>query len=175
MKQALALDMSDGDATASVGDAWSVVLELTKRGQAELEKSMFGLSGNQRRLLASIDGQRTLRECAELEPALQHDRLARDAARLVAFGLGKQVRGELPQDLLVSAMNLTARIPLSALAPLEPERTVHPMMPRVGASPHNHPQLGQAPPPSRSDPSWLLLGLFVAALVVALGWLAFLN
>lgn len=149
-------------------DARDVVLEATPRGAAELERGRFGLSGNQRRLLAALDGRRSLAECAAAEAKLQADRLPRDAARLVAFGLARQARGELPNDLLVSAMNLTARIPLEDLPPLEPERTVMPMVPRVAPSPNGRAQPREPASPSapreRRWPIALLAGLLAAAL-----------
>jgi hypothetical protein len=153
-------------------DAGAVVLEPTRRGLEERERPRFGLGGNQRRLLARLDGRRTLDDCVRSDPDLQPARLARDAARLVAFGLARQVRGELPPDLLVAAMNLTARIPLDRLPPLEPERTVSPMMPRVGASPHRRrppPQAAPAKPPRK--PIALLLVL-IAAAVAVIGYLS---
>ena len=51
----------------------------------------------QRDLLGSLDGRRSLRQLVLSRPTLQSARLARDAARLLAFGLVKQLRGELPR------------------------------------------------------------------------------
>ncbi len=171
MSRALSRNSPDAQATDSAG---SVVLESTRRGREELERPRFGLGGNQRRLLAQLDGARSLDECAAAEPRLQQPRLARDAARLVAFGLARQVRGELPQDLLVAAMNLTARIPLDQLPPLEPERTVIPMTPRV-ARPLNRPtQLLAEASTARSGRRWpvVLIALAIAAAIAAISYLA---
>lgn len=153
------------------GDTGGVVLEPTRRGREELERPRFGLGGNQRRLLAVLDGHRSLDECALAEPRLQQPRLARDAARLLAFGLARQVRGELPQDLVVQAMNLTARIPLDRLPPLEPERTVMPMAPRVAPSPHSRAQPREEPV-RRTARRWpIALLLLLIAAVAAIGYL----
>jgi len=148
-------------------EAGTVVLETTRRGCEELEQRRFGLGANQRRLLALLDGQRSLQQCAEAEPALQRPRLARDAARLVAFGLARQVHGELPQHLIVAAMNLTARIPLDQLRPLDPERVVAPMTPRVAPSPNRRPVPDdEAPPPV--EQSYRLLAVLTALLAAAI-------
>jgi hypothetical protein len=108
-----------------------VVLECTRRGAMERERPSFGLSRSQSALLAVIDGQRTLGDCARENSDINLTRMPRDAARLVAFGLAKVLRGELPQSLMVEAMNLTQRIPLDRLVPLEPERTAVKVEPRV--------------------------------------------
>ncbi len=100
--------------TASA-DALDVALERTRRGQAELEKPQLNLSGPQRRLLAALNGARTLREILAVDPGVDAVRVPRNAARLVAFGLAKEVRGQLPQQLVVSALNLTMRVPVEAL------------------------------------------------------------
>jgi hypothetical protein len=71
----------------------AVVLELTRRGREELVQPRFGLHGHQRRLLEQCDGRRSLHDCAEADPRLQPVRLARDAARLVAFVLARQAKG----------------------------------------------------------------------------------
>lgn len=156
-------------------DATDVVLEATPRACAELERPRFGLSSNQRRLLARLDGKLSLRECAAAEAKLQSDRLPRDAARLVAFGLARQVRGELPNELLVSAMNLTARISLEDLKPLEPERTVMPMVPRVAPSPNGRAQLSEysssQPPRERGRWSVALLIALLGAAIAAIAYL----
>jgi hypothetical protein len=153
--------------------AESVVLEPTRRGREELAQPRFGLGGNQRRLLAQLDGRRSLADCATADPRLQQPRLARDAARLVAFGLARQVRGELPQQLLVAAMNLTARIPLDRLPPLEPERTVMPMAPRVARAPSRREPVREDRPPRGDRPLWsiVLLLVLIAAAVAAIGHL----
>lgn len=172
MSQALSRSMSGAQAVDD--GAGEVVLELTRRGREELERPRFGLGGNQRRLLAQLDGIRSLDDCAAAEPRLQQQRLARDAARLVAFGLARHARGELPQELLVAAMNLTARIPLDQLLPLEPERTVMPMMPRVAPSPNARVQAREQPAPKgpgRRLPI-ALIALLIAAAVAAIAYLS---
>lgn len=155
--------------------AAGVVLELTRRGREELDHPRFGLHAHQRRLLEQCDGRRSLRDCADAEPRLQPIRLARDAARLVAFGLARQVRGELPAQLMVEAMNLTARIPLDRLLPLEPDRTVGPMQPRVATTrgPGTPARDVQAPTePER--PRWPIfwLAALMALAMAAIGYLA---
>ncbi len=154
----------------------AVVLELTRRGREELEEPRFGLHAHQRRLLAQCDGRRSLRACAEAEPRLQPVRLARDAARRVAFGLARQVEGELPLELMVEAMNLTARIPLDRLPPLEPERTASPMLPRVATTRgRDAPARAAAPAPNQQDrPRWPIVWLaaLVAAAVATIGYFA---
>ncbi len=152
----------------------AVVLESTRRGRQELEEPRFGLHAHQRRLLAQFDGRRSLRDCAEADPRLQPVRLARDAARLVAFGLARQVEGELPPELMIEAMNLTARIPLDRLPPLEPERTVSPMLPRVATTrgrytPVRDEQTPAAPDKARWPIVWLVA--LVAVAVAAIGFL----
>jgi hypothetical protein len=104
-----------GAPSESSVDALDVALERTRRGQAELEKAQLNLSGPQRRLLAAFNGARTLREIVAVDPGVDAVRAPRNAARLIAFGLAKEVRGQLPQQLMVSALNLTMRIPLEAL------------------------------------------------------------
>jgi hypothetical protein len=104
-----------GVTPAAFADPLDVVLERTRRGQAELERAQLNLSGPQRRLLAALNGTRTLREILAVDPGVDALRAPRNAARLVAFGLAKEVRGQLPQRLVVSALNLTMRIPLEAL------------------------------------------------------------
>lgn len=156
----------------SAVEAGTVVLEPTRRGREELEQRRFGLGANQRRLLALLDGERSLQHCAQAEPQLQRPRLARDAARLVAFGLARQVHGELPQHLIVAAMNLTARIPLDQLRPLDPERVVAPMAPRVAPSPNRRPvpEDGAPPPVEQSYRLLAVLAALLAAAVVAISY-----
>ncbi len=151
------------------------MLEPTRRGHEELEQPRFGLHAHQRRLLAQCDGRRSLGECAEGDARLQPVRLARDAARLIAFGLARPLRGELPPELMVEAMDLTARIPLDALPPLEPERTVSPMLPRVattrgGCSPVREEEILPEPAKPRWPIVWL--AVMVALAVAAIGLLA---
>lgn len=104
-----------GASSAASADPLDVALERTRRGQTELERPQLNLSGPQRRLLAALNGARTLREIVAVDPGVDALRVPRNAARLVAFGLAKEVRGRLPQQLVVSALNLTMRIPLEAL------------------------------------------------------------
>lgn len=153
----------------------TVVLEPTRRGRDEIGQPRFGLHGHQRRLLAQLDGRRSLGECADADPRLQPARLARDAARLVAFGLARQVRGELPPQLMVEAMDLTARIPLDRLPPLEPERTVNPMLPRVATTRSRYVQSREEAPPAEAErPRWPIVWLaaMVALAVAAIGYIA---
>lgn len=96
-----------------------VVLGRTPRGDAEMQRALFPLSAAQRDLLNALDGRRSLRQLVVTQPALQSARLARDAARLLAFGLVKQLRGELPRDVVVSSMNLTMRVPAEAFRHLQ--------------------------------------------------------
>lgn len=150
-----------------------VVLELTRRGREELVQPRFGLHGHQRRLLEQCDGRRSLHDCAEADPRLQPVRLARDAARLVAFGLARQARGELPPELMVEAMNLTVRIPLDRLPPLEPERTVSPMLPRVATTRGRYTPVAQEQAPAEPErPRWPLVWLaaLVALAIAAIGY-----
>lgn len=154
----------------------AVVLALTRRGRDELEQHRFDLHAHQRRLLEQCDGRRSLSDCAEADARLQPVRLARDAARLVAFGLARAVRGELPAELMVEAMELTARIPLDALPPLEPERTVSPMLPRVATTRGGHlPLVREAVAPAEVErPRWPIVWMaaMVALAVAAIGLLA---
>jgi hypothetical protein len=158
-------------------EAAAVVLEPTRRGRDELEQPRFGLRGHQRLLLAQLDGRRSLGNCADADPRLQPVRLARDAARLVAFGLARQVHGELPPKLMVEAMDLTARIPLDQLPPLEPERTVNPMQPRVATTRSRHmpPRDEESAAPQEPErPRWPMawLAAMVALAIAAIGYLA---
>jgi hypothetical protein len=153
----------------------AVVLELTRRGREELEQRRFGLHAHQRRLLEQCDGRRSLGDCAEADARLQPVRLARDAARLVAFGLARAVRGELPTELMVEAMELTARIPLDALPPLEPERTVSPMQPRVATTRGGSmPPREEVIPAEAEGPRWPIVWMaaMVVLAVAAIGLLA---
>lgn len=104
-----------GAPSEASADPLDVALERTRRGQNELEKPQLNLSRPQRRLLAALNGARTLREILAVDPGVDAIRAPRNAARLVAFGLAKEVRGRLPQRLVVSALNLTMRVPVEAL------------------------------------------------------------
>lgn len=164
-----------GKRSGSGAEPAAVVLEPTRRGREEIGQPRFGLHGHQRRLLAQLDGRRSLGDCADADPRLQPVRLARDAARLVAFGLARQVRGELPPQLMVEAMDLTARIPLDRLPPLEPERTVNPMLPRVATTRSRcMPVREEGPPAQPERPRWPIVWLaaMVALAVAAIGYIA---
>lgn len=160
-------------AVDAVGSTFDVVMEITRRGAAEIDKPAFGLSRNQRLLLQTIDGARSLRDCLAISAALDVKRLPRDAARLVAFGLAKIIGGELPQALIVEAMNLTQRIPLDRLRPLAPERHAVPMQPRVATAQRVAPVAtpAQAARQSRRPlRSWVLVLLLLAAAFAAGIW-----
>jgi hypothetical protein len=119
------------DPAAGIGH---VVLGRTPRGDAETQRALFPLSAAQRDLLTALDGQRSLRQLVVTQPALQSARLARDAARLLAFGLVKQLRGELPRDVVVSSMNLTMRMPAEAFRHLQQnEAAAKPAAPKAAA------------------------------------------
>jgi hypothetical protein len=98
--------------------AWDVVLVRTSRGDSESARPFFPLSKAQRDIMRAIDATSPLRELVRQRPDLSSDRLLRDAARLLAFGLVKQVHGEFPQQLVVEAMNLTSAIPVDAFPAL---------------------------------------------------------
>lgn len=152
-----------------------VVLELTRRGREEIERRRFPLRDHQRRLLERIDGHCSLAACADADPRLQPVRLLRDAARLVAFGLARQAHGELPPQLIIEAMDLTARIPLDRLPPLEPERTVSPTMsPRVAPPPSRHAPARDEPPPGAERLHWsvALLAVMLAVAVATIRYLS---
>jgi predicted transcriptional regulator len=107
--------------------AWNVVLERTSRGDAEAQQPQLRLSSPQRQLLAAIDGRRSLHAVVARQPELATARLSREAARLLAFGLVRQIQGELPRALVVAAMNLTLQMPAGtaaawtrAQAPIQP-------------------------------------------------------
>jgi hypothetical protein len=163
------------------GDALEVVLIRTRRGEDELARPVFGLGLSRLRLLAAIDGQGTLNALASADAELVRQRLVRDAARLVAFGLAKQVKGELPREYLVAAMNLTVRIPRSAvMAQLEsdkaaaaPAAAATPQAPAAAAAPRPTTVLKPAAQaqktaaPARRPASSGHAGRLVAALVIA--------
>ena len=152
-----------------------VVLALTRRGREEIERRRFPLRDHQRRMLEQLDGHRSLADCADADPRLQPVRLLRDAARLVAFGLARPVHGELPPQLMVEAMDLTARIPLDQLPPLEPERTVSPTMsPRVALPPTRQAPTHEEPAPQAERLHWsiALLAVMLAIAVAAIRYLS---
>jgi len=86
------------------------------------------------------------------------------------------VHGELPAELMIEAMELTARIPLDALPPLEPERTVSPMQPRVATTRGGQLPLvrEEAAPAEAERPRWPIVWMaaMVALAVAAIGLLA---
>lgn len=140
-----------------------VVLGRTPRGDSEVQRALFPLSAAQRDLLLALDGRRSLRQLVATQPTLQSARLARDAARLLAFGLVKQLRGELPRDVVVSSMNLTMRLPAAAFRPLPEADTAPSTEPApTAATPHSGPARASAPWPRVS----LALGAGVALFVV---------
>jgi len=98
--------------------AWDVVLARTTRGDNESGRPFFPLSRAQRQIMLAIDARSSLRELVQQHPDLHSDRLLRDAARLLAFGLVKQLHGEFPQQLVVDAINLTNAIPVDAFPTL---------------------------------------------------------
>lgn len=114
--------------------AWAVVLARTPRGDDELRRPLMPLGRCQQALLNAIDGRRSLRLLAAQHPELRSPRLSRDAARLLAFGLVRQVHGELPRALVVDAMNLTMHLPAAAFAALAPEPPVVPAGARADRS-----------------------------------------
>jgi hypothetical protein len=129
--------LTDTTRLAPAADAWAVVLGRTPRGDAELGRPLFPLSTAQRTLLQALDGQCSLRELTAAHPTLASVRLSRDAARLLAFGLVKQLRGELPREIVVASMNLTMRVPAEAfrhLAARAPAPAVSADPPLAGAS-----------------------------------------
>lgn len=157
---AMSLDPNALGAAREAADPLEVALERTRRGLAELEKPQLNLSGPQRRLLAALDGTRSLREILAVDPGIDALRAPRNAARLVAFGLAKEVRGRLPQHLVVSALNLTMRVPLDALR-------IQMQQQEVSAEP------APASPARRAWHRWrrpLAVALLVAAVFAVILW-----
>lgn len=154
------MTLTDTARLAPAADAWAVVLGRTPRGEAELGRPLFPLSTAQRKLLQALDGQCSLRELTATHPTLASVRLSRDAARLLAFGLVKQLRGELPREIVVASMNLTMRVPAEAFRHLAARAPT----PAVSAD---------APLSSTSARRlWIVVALTVTALAVAaIGWL----
>ncbi|MCU0952801.1 MAG: hypothetical protein MUC68_17620 [Burkholderiaceae bacterium] len=140
--------------------AWTVVLVRTPRGEDEIRRPLMPLNRAQQDLLVNLDGKRSLRLLVAQHPSLSSARLSRDAARLLAFGLVRQVQGELPRALVVDAMNLTMRLPAAAFAALAP------VLPEPPA----------AEPRARAHPLWIAIAVAAVfgALVTTLtlsGWL----
>ena len=96
---------------STIDRALDVVLERTRPGDEELTLNRFGLGAARWQLLAALDGVRALGELTQPGAHPNATRLVSDAARLVAFGLCRSVRGELPRSFMIAAMNLTMRIP----------------------------------------------------------------
>lgn len=159
--------LTDTDRSAPATDAWAVVMGRTPRGDAEVGRPVFPLSRAQRELLGALDGRHSLRELITAQPAMASARLSRDAARLLAFGLVKQLRGELPRDIVVASMNLTMRVPADAfrhLASGNAQRT-------VPAPPTARP--GKQKAPASALPGrdlWLATGLMLFAAAATAGW-----
>jgi hypothetical protein len=152
--------LTDTTRLAPAADAWAVVLGRTPRGEAELGRPLFPLSTTQRTLLQALDGQCSLRELTAAHPTLASVRLSRDAARLLAFGLVKQLRGELPRDIVVASMNLTMRVPADAFRHLAARAPA--------------PEVTAEPPLSDASARrlWAVVALIATALAVAaIGWL----
>jgi hypothetical protein len=152
--------------------AWDVVLARTPRGEDELRKPLLPLTPPQQEILLMLDGESSLRELAALRSSLRSARLSRDAARLLAFGLVRQVRGEFPRDLVVSAMNLTMKLPVGAFRP-QPRAASTPSAPSSDARTAEEAKLERHASDRASRPGsglrWLPLAAFLllAALAVA--------
>lgn len=149
-------------APSTIDLALEVVLERTRRGDEELIRHRFGLGAARWQLLAAIDGVRALGVLTQPGAYPGASRLVSDAARLVAFGLCRSVRGELPRSFMIAAMNLTMRLP-RALIP-------------AGAPAQSRPA---APPPvvldtpqRDSDTRRLHLAAAIVA-VLLLAWIVF--
>ncbi len=156
-----------GDPFAS---AWSVVLQRTLRGEDEIRRPIIAVSKAQQDLLLALNGRLSLRELVDANPALASARLSRDAARLLSFGLVRQVTGELPRELVVASMNLTQRIPRAALRMLP--RTLTPRLDEsTGQKALDDDTRAGTRRPSRRA-WWLALGgcLLAAAAIGALWW-----
>lgn len=166
MSAALTDDPHATDPAAGIGH---VVLGRTPRGDAEMQRALFPLSAAQRDLLGSLDGRRSLRQLVLSRPTLQSARLARDAARLLAFGLVKQLRGELPRDVVVSSMNLTMRLPAGAFRHLQPPEAA-----AMPSAPKPAPAVAAAPPRaavrSRLNWPWFALALAAGAALLVVLW-----
>jgi hypothetical protein len=146
------------DKTHGIGH---VVLGRTPRGDSETQHALFPLSQAQRDLLLSLDGRRSLRQLVATQPTLQSARLARDAARLLAFGLVKQLRGELPREVVVSSMNLTMRLPADAFRHLA-ARSQRAAAPAEPATPPAQPTRAQWP--------WITLALAAGLILLIAVW-----
>jgi len=161
--------LTDTDRPTAATDAWAVVMGRTPRGDSEVERPVFPLSRAQRELLSALDGRHSLRELITAQPAMASARLSRDAARLLAFGLVKQLRGELPRDIVVASMNLTMRLPADAFrhlgarnaprtapAPVQGKTPARPKKARAAAGAGRH--------------LWLATGLMLFAAAATAAW-----
>lgn len=145
---------SDPTATTEpLESAWDVVLARTSRGDNESGRPFFPLSKAQREIMLAVDATNSLRELVRQRPDLGSDRLLRDAARLLAFGLVRQVHGEFPQQLVVEAMNLTSVIPVDAFPALVAARKEAAEEERMARA--------------RSSERWLMLLAALVAMVLA--------
>lgn len=117
-------------ATDPADPAWQVVLARTPQGEDPQRLALLPLTTPQRALLQALDGGSTLRQLVAHAPALGSKRLTHDAARLLAFGLVRQVQGSLPQRLVIEAMNLTLRVPAAAFLPKPPPPAAPPAVHR---------------------------------------------
>jgi hypothetical protein len=125
----------------------------TSRGDNESARPFFPLSKAQREIMLAIDATSPLRELVRQRPDLKSDRLLRDAARLLAFGLVRQLHGEFPQQLVVEAMNLTSAIPVDAFPALAAARKEAAAEERMARA--------------RSSERWLMLLAALVAMVLA--------
>ncbi len=141
--------------------AWDVVLVRTLRGEDEIRRPIIPLSKVQQDILMAVDGVHSLHELVRLRPELKSHRLSRDCARLLAFGVVKAVRGELPQALVVQAMNLTVRLPAHAI---RLRRTV-----AAGDTPADTVVSAKAPTSTRRQRAAVRTGTLLALLAVLLG------
>lgn len=148
----------------TIEQALEVVLGRTRRGEEELIQHRFNLGAARRQLLGAVDGVRTLGQLTQPDAAPNAQRLVSDAARLVAFGLCRSVRGELPQRFMVAAMNLTLRVPRLLVTAATPPA------PREGEN------LRVASVPQADRRAGRLTGLQRAAAIVAVllfAWIVF--
>jgi hypothetical protein len=157
-----AVTLTENETAANPNEGvWLVVLGRTPRGDNETQRPLFPLSQAQRDLLGALDGRRSLLQLTTAKPTLRSARLARDAARLLAFGLVKQLRGELPRDIVVSSMNLTMRVPISAFRSLAPDQ------PQPAATATTAVASGA----TAVRGTWVAALLALAVAAVAAGWL----
>jgi len=157
--------LTETDALADPNEGiWSVVLGRTPRGERETQSPLFPLSEAQRTLLRALDGRRSLRQLVAAQPTMHTARLARDAARLFAFGLVKQLRGELPRDIVVASMNLTMRVPVEAFRHLAPTQARH------AAAQADHAGVISPQVAGQMRWPWVAIALAAVALMLIAGW-----